>query len=70
MTESQEKCGIKHSIPEIVCIRERGHDGLCRSRSCRGTGGTITYTEWKSRDGQFAYHVGYQTIHPANMGVH
>lgn len=59
-------CGIQHTIPEITCIRVKGHDGNCRSRAVKGTGLSVTYTEWKSVDDVFAYHVGYQTIHPAN----
>lgn len=61
-----ERCGIRHSIPEIVCIRRSGHDGLCQSKSFKGTGGTLTYTEWESRNGLFYRHVGYRTIHPRN----
>lgn len=61
-----ERCGIQHMIPEITCIREAGHGGFCRSRSYRGTGGTVTFTEWESREGKFHSHVGYQTIHPPN----
>lgn len=59
-------CGIKHSIPDLVCIREYGHDGFCRCKASTGTGGTITYMEWQSKDGKFKRHVGYQTIYPAN----
>lgn len=59
-------CGISHCISEITCIRVKGHDGFCRSRAVKGSGGSVTYTEWKSVDDVFAYHVGYQTIHPLN----
>lgn len=63
-----EVCGIQHSIPEITCHREKGHDGTCRCKAFPNyANGSLTYTEWKSREGKFAYHVGYQTIHPANM---
>lgn len=61
-----EKCGIKHGFGDQACIREKGHDGFCRCKAERGGGSTLTYSEWKSRDGKFAYHVGYKTIYPAN----
>lgn len=60
------KCGIKHAFGDQTCIRDRGHDGLCRSKAERGTGGTVTYSEWESRDGEFHSHVGYRTIYPKN----
>ena len=61
-----EKCGIKHELGGQVCIRSHGHPGLCHSKAERGMGGTITYSEWRSHEGQFGYHVGYRTIYPAN----
>lgn len=59
-------CGIKHAFGDQTCIRELGHDGFCRCRAVRTTGGTITYSEWESRNGKFYRHVGYQTIYPVN----
>src|SRR5262245_52396029 len=56
-----EKCGIKHGHGGQPCNRKRGHDGLCRSKSERGAGGTITYSEWESKGGVFQNHVGYRT---------
>jgi hypothetical protein len=61
-----EKCGIKHSLGGQTCNRAKGHDGNCRCRSERGETGTITYSEWVSRDGKFHRHVGYYTIYPKN----
>ncbi len=61
-----EKCGIKHGFGDQTCNRERGHDGLCRCKAVPTSGGTITYSEWISRDGVFHSHVGYRTIYPAN----
>jgi len=63
---ASEKCGIKHGFGDQTCIREKGHDGLCRSKTYRGTGGTITYSEWWSKDGKFHRHHAYQTRYPAN----
>jgi hypothetical protein len=61
-------CGIQHSIPDITCVREKGHDGFCRCKAYPShIDGTITYTEWESRGGVFYRHVGYQTIYPTNM---
>jgi hypothetical protein len=62
----ETKCGIKHGFGDQTCIREIGHPGPCRSRAFRGTGGTITYSEWYSRDGKFYDHLRYETIYPAN----
>lgn len=62
---TKHKCGIKHGFGDQTCIRERGHEGLCMSSAQRGSG-TITYSEWQSRDGKFQSHAGYQTIYPAN----
>ncbi len=59
------KCGIKHGFGDQTCIREKGHDGLCRCKAERG-GGTITYSEWVSKDGKFHRHVKYVTIYPKN----
>jgi hypothetical protein len=61
-----ERCGIKHAFGDQVCCREKGHDGYCRCKSERGVGGTLTYSEWVSRDSKFHRHVGYRTIYPAN----
>lgn len=61
-----ERCGIKHGFGDQTCCREKGHDGFCRCKAVRGVGGTVTYSEWQSRDGKFYSHVGYQTIYPAN----
>ena len=65
--DAETKCGIKHGFHDGTCIRSKGHDGLCRCRAVRGTGGTITYSEWVSRDGKFYSHMGYRTIYPANI---
>lgn len=59
------KCGIKHGFGDQTCIREKDHDGRCRSASERGRG-TITYSEWYSKDGKFHRHYAYQTIYPKN----
>lgn len=59
-------CGIKHGFGDQTCIRERGHEGHCRCKAERGATGTITYSEWLSRDGRFVSHVGYKTIYPEN----
>ena len=60
------KCGIKHGFGDQTCIRERGHEGRCRSAAFRGPTGTVTYSEWYSKDGKFYRHFAYQTIYPAN----
>lgn len=61
-----ERCGIKHKFGGQTCIREKGHRGECRCRAERGDDGSITYSEWQSRDGKFHAHIGYTTIYPAN----
>ena len=61
-----DRCGIKHDLGDQTCDRPKGHDGLCRCYAERGRTGTITYSEWESRDGKFHRHVGYRTIYPAN----
>lgn len=61
-----EKCGIKHGFGDQTCIREKGHDGLCRCKAERGGGGTITYSEWWSEGGKFYRHHAYRTIYPSN----
>lgn len=60
------RCGIKHGFGDQTCIRDKGHEGFCRCRAVRGPTGTITYSEWESRDGKFYRHVGYQTIYARN----
>lgn len=62
------KCGIKHGFGDQTCIREKGHEGLCRCKAERRRGGSIMYSEWESRDGKFYRHVGYQSIYPRNVG--
>lgn len=59
------KCGIKHGFGDQTCIREKGHDGRCRSKAEKGAG-TITYSEWYSKDDKFHRHYAYQTIYPKN----
>lgn len=59
-------CGIKHGFSDATCIRENGHDGLCRCKAERMGGGAVMYAEWESRDGKFFSHVGYRTIYPKN----
>lgn len=59
------KCGIKHGFGDQTCILEKGHEGFCRSKAERG-GGTITYSEWVSKDGKFHRHHQYKTIYPKN----
>lgn len=59
-------CGIKHGFGDQTCIRPKGHAGNCRCKAERGGGGTVTYSEWVSRDGVFHRHVGYTTIYPRN----
>lgn len=61
-----EKCGIQHGFGDQICVRKKGHEGLCRCKAERGGGGTITYLEWLSKYGKFYRHVGYRTIYPAN----
>lgn len=62
-----DKCGIKHGFGDQTCIRAKGHDGLCRCKAERGSiDGTITYSEWESRDGAFYRHSAYRTIYPKN----
>jgi hypothetical protein len=61
-----EKCGIKHGFGDQTCIRECGHEGLCRSKAERMGGGAVVYSEWESRDGKFYSHVGYRGVYPAN----
>ncbi len=60
------KCGIKHGFHDGTCIRKCGHKGFCRCKAERGRNGTITYSEWVSKDGKFHSHVGYRTIYPKN----
>lgn len=64
MTET--KCGIKHGFGDQVCNREAGHDGLCRCKTERMADGSLTYSEWASRDGKFHRHSGYTSIYPKN----
>ncbi len=59
------KCGIKHGFGDQTCIRDAGHDGLCRSAAERGVG-IIKYSEWHSRGGKFHRHYAYRTIYPRN----
>ena len=61
-----EKCGIKHGFGDQTCILAKNHGGFCRSKAERGGGGTITYSEWRSKDGKFIRHWAYQTIYPRN----
>jgi len=61
-----KRCGILHELGGQTCIRRKGHEGYCESRSERGPTGTLTYSQWESRDGKFYSHVGYQTIYPKN----
>ncbi len=61
-----DKCSIKHGFGDQTCIREKGHDGFCRSKAYRGQTGTLTYSEWRSKNGKFYSHQAYQTIYPAN----
>lgn len=60
------KCGIKHGFGDQVCIREAGHGGLCRCQAERGRCGTITCSEWLSKNGKFHAHVGYTTTYAVN----
>jgi hypothetical protein len=61
------KCGIKHGFGDQTCNREQGHEGNCRCKAERGGGGgSVTYSEWVSRDGKFYRHVGYRTFYPKN----
>lgn len=59
------KCDIQHGFGDQRCIREKGHDGLCRCKAEKGSG-TITYSEWISKDGKFHRHHAYHTIYPKN----
>lgn len=61
------KCGIKHGFGDQTCIREKHHLGFCRCKAVHSSiDGTITYSEWQSKDGKFYRHVAYKTIYPAN----
>ncbi len=60
------KCGIKHGFGDQTCIRDQGHNGRCRCKAVRGSDGTITYSEWYSKNGKFHRHYAYQTIYPKN----
>jgi hypothetical protein len=60
------KCGIRHKLGGQTCNREVGHEGNCRCKSERMSGGNITYSEWVSLNGEFHRHVGYYTIYSAN----
>lgn len=64
-----DRCGIKHGFGDMTCIRQAGHDGLCRCNAERGADGTVTYAEWESRDGRFCSHVGYRTIYAKNAAL-
>jgi len=64
---SQEKCGIVHKLGSQTCNREKGHDGFCRSKTAARGGGSLMYSEWESRNGEFYRHVGYQSFYPTNM---
>lgn len=66
MIETAEKCGIKHGFSDAVCRKPKGHRGACESKAYRGTGGTITYSKWESRDGVFYRHMSYETIYAKN----
>jgi hypothetical protein len=65
-TRDEPRCGIGHGFGDSTCIRERGHDGLCRGKAER-VDDRITYAEWYSRDGKFYRHHAYQTTYPANI---
>lgn len=60
------RCNIKHGFHDGRCIREKGHDGYCRCKAEKMAGGSIMYSEWISRDGQFYRHHQYKTIYPKN----
>ena len=60
------KCGIKHGFGDQTCIREKGHDGLCRCKAERMGGGAVMYSEWWSKNGKFHRHHAYRTIYPRN----
>ncbi len=61
------RCGIMHSLGGQTCNRRYGHKGNCRCKATRRADiGTVTYSEWVSRDGKFLRHVGYYTIYPKN----
>lgn len=62
-------CNIQHALGSQRCNRQAEHDGLCRSKAVRSSDGSITYSEWESRDGKFYRHVGYRTIYPRNARV-
>lgn len=64
--EHFEQCGIKHGFGDQRCCRHEGHEGFCRCKAVHGADGTITYSEWESRDGKFYSHVGYYTIYAKN----
>lgn len=60
------RCNIKHGFGDQTCIRPKGHDGLCCSKSEPGATGTLTYSEWESKNGKFHRHVGYRTLYAKN----
>lgn len=66
MTAS-EKCPSVHKWSDLRCIREKGHEGRCWSKSVRNrTSGTITRAEWHSVNGVFKSHYRYDTKYPTN----
>ena len=61
------KCGIMHAHGGQTCNLQKGHDGACESKPCRGSSdGSINWSTWRSVGGKFAYHIAYKTIYPAN----
>lgn len=60
------RCGVRHKIPEITCVRHAGHDGPCMSAWERTGGGAIQRAEWWSEAGRFRSHHTYRTQYPKN----
>jgi hypothetical protein len=66
MISDMQKCNSQNALGGQRCNRRAGHAGLCRCKSERCSGGTLTYSEWQSHDGKFVSHVGYRTIYAKN----
>ncbi len=64
------KCSSVHKMSGVSCIREKGHEGDCYSKACRNsTDGSITRTEWYSKNEVFLNHKQYKTTYPINSKI-
>lgn len=57
----KEVCGIKHGFGDQTCNRVKGHIGCCRCKGERQSDGSLMYSQWVSRNGEFYRHLGYYT---------